>query len=645
MARPVGILIDMAKGRIPDSDVQAIRERTPIEEIVGDYVALKPGGSDSLKGLSPFKDEKTPSFHVRPNRGYYHCFSTGKGGDVYSFLMEMEHITFPEAVEYCAAKIGYHINYQGGGPGRREEPGTRQRLIAANKAAHAFYRAQLETPEAETAREFLLNRGFSQGQIYEFECGYAPAGWDTMTKKLLSAGFDFAELEAAGLSTMGRRGPIDRFHRRLLWPIKNMSGDVIGFGARKLFDDDKLGKYMNTPDTLLYHKSKVLFGLDQAKKDIAAGHQAVIVEGYTDVMAMHAAGVPTAVAACGTAFGEEHLQILRRLMLDDSFFRGEIIYTFDGDDAGQKAAMRAFDGNQKFTGQSFVAVAPDGMDPCDLRLARGDVAVRDLVASRIPIVEFVLQSVLREFSIDTVEGRLQALRRGVPIVASIKDETLRNQYARLLSGWIGWSDPDEVVRAVAKEVRSPRTPASPKRARRFASGSSAPAASTPALSLPDPRSPELWPQREALKLALQYPQLAGSYFDGLGVDVYTHPAYRAVRAAMTAAGGCQQASDGVEWIARIGDQMHDLTGKSVVSELAVEDIHVAQEELPGYVDSVLSRLQEARVGNQIAQLKGRLERMRPSDDEMAYNALFSDLVALEQERRQLNARAFGNQAR
>lgn len=294
-------------------------------------------------------------------------------------------------------------------------------MIEANKAAHAFYREQLETPEAATARQFLLDRGFSQQHIYAFECGYAPEGWDVLTKYLLRKGFDFKELEAAGLSTMGRRGPIDRFHRRLLWPIKSVSGDVIGFGARKLFDDDKLGKYMNTPETLLYKKSKVLFGLDNAKKDIAQNHQAVVVEGYTDVMAMHAAGITTAVAACGTAFGEEHLQILRRYMLDDSYFSGSLIYTFDGDEAGQKAAMRAFEGDQKFTGQSYVAVAPEGMDPCDLRLSKGDAAVRDLVAQRVPMFEFIIRTLIAGYSLDSVEGRLQALRRAVPIVADIKD--------------------------------------------------------------------------------------------------------------------------------------------------------------------------------------------------------------------------------
>ncbi|OFO22093.1 DNA primase [Corynebacterium sp. HMSC056F09] len=638
----------MARGRIPDSDIQAIRERAPIDEIVGEYVQLKPAGYDSLKGLSPFKDEKTPSFHVRPQRGYYHCFSTGKGGDVFSFLMEMEQVSFPEAVEAVAQKIGYHINYQGGSTGARDEkPGTRRRLIAANKAAHEFYRQQLETPQAAAGREFLLDRGFSKEIIYEFECGYAPEGWDTATKHLLRMGFSFEELEAAGISKMGKRGPIDRFHRRLLWPIKDLSGNVIGFGARKLYDDDKLGKYMNTPETMLYHKSKVLFGLDLAKHNIAEQHQAVVVEGYTDVMAMYAAGVKTAVASCGTAFGADHLQVLRRLMLDDSYFHGELIYTFDGDEAGQKAAMRAFEGEQKFTGQSFVSVAPDGMDPCDLRLARGDAAVRDLVADRIPMFEFVIRSVISDFSIDSAEGRLQALRRAVPVVAQIRDQPLQREYARRLAGWVGWPNPEEVLQQVRQEARKPKKEQRP----RFASleeTASAPAqTNAPVIHIPGPREPHLWPQREALKLALQYPQIAGSYFDGITEDAYSNEAYRTVRRAISTLGGVTAGAEqpGVEWLAAVAGEMPDLMARNFVSELAVEPIKLGETgnpdtDLEAYADSVLSRLQEARVGDQVAQLKAQLGRMRPSDDEESYNSLFADLVALEQARRELNDRAF-----
>ena len=629
----------MAKGRIPDSDIEAIRERAPIEDIVGEYVQLKPAGHDSMKGLSPFKDEKTPSFHVRPARGYFHCFSTGKGGDVFTFLMEMEQLTFPEAVEAVADQIGYRINYQGGTAGARDvKPGTRSRLLAANKAAHQFYREQLETPEAKPGRDFLLDRGFTREHIYHFECGYAPDGWDTLTKHLLRKGFTVEELQDAGISAMGKRGPIDKFRRRLIWPIKDAASNVIGFGARKLFDDDPMGKYMNTQDTLLYHKSKVLFGLDLAKKHIAEGHQAVIVEGYTDVMAMHAAGVETAVAACGTAFGADHLKTIRRLMLDDSFFRGELIYTFDGDEAGQKAAMRAFNADAEFTGQSFVAVAPDGMDPCDLRQAKGDAAVRDLVARRVPMLEFVLESILADYPLDSAEGRIQALRRTVPLIADISDPVLRNEYARRLAGWVGWPNPDEVVEQVRQEVGKP------KRSNRFAAPSQpSPSAATaapgqpPALVPPHPQDPVLWPQREALKAALQYPEKAGSYFDGINPEAFTNDAYRQVRDAITRAGGASAANSGAGWLAAVAGEMRDLAGRNLVSQLAVEEIHA--DALDVYIDSVLSRLQETRVGDQIAQLKAQLQRMRPSDDEQAYNALFSDLLALEQARRELNARA------
>lgn len=638
----------MARGRIPDSDIEAIRQRAPLDEIVGEYVQLKPAGHDSLKGLSPFKDERTPSFHVRPAHGYYHCFSTGKGGDVFSFMMEMEQLTFPEAVEAVADHIGYHINYQGGSTGARQvDRGTRQRLLAANKAAHDYFREQLETADAKPARDMLLQRGFSRELIYDFECGYAPRGWDPMTKHLLRKGFEVQELIDAGLSSMGKRGPIDKFRGRLIWPIKDTASNVIGFGARKLFDDDPLGKYINTQDTLLYHKSKVLFGIDKAKKNIAEKHQTVVVEGYTDVMAMHAAGVDTAVATCGTAFGGDHMSLIRRLMLDDSFFRGELIYTFDGDEAGQKAAMRAFETDAEFGAQSFVSVAPDGMDPCDLRLARGDSAVRDLVASRVPVYEFVIESLLQDYSLDSAEGRVQALRRTVPVVATISDRVLQQEYARRLAGWVGWPNPDEVLEQVRAEAKKPkkqkRTPKAEARDPAAAAGPDASGAQSEILIPPRPDDPVLWPQREALKIALQHPAAAGNYFDGINPDAFTHDAYHQVREAITAAGGCARAgaenpAEESNFLAAVAGEMRDYAGRNFVSELAVEPIHA--DDLYEYADSVLSRLQETRVGQQIAQLKSQLQRMRPSDDEEAYNALFSDLVALEQARRDLNDRAF-----
>ncbi|MDN5760391.1 MAG: DNA primase, partial [Tomitella sp.] len=404
-------------GRIPERDIAAIRERVRIEDVVGDYVALRKGGADSMKGLCPFHDEKSPSFHVRPNHGHFHCFGCGEGGDVFSFLQKIDHIGFVEAVEQMAENIGYTINYEGGGTAIRRDRGTRARLVAANAAAQEFYAERLAQPDAVAAREYLASRDFDGRAAQTFGCGYAPAGWDTLTKHLLGRGFEFKELEAAGLSREGKRGPMDRFHRRLLWPLRSLAGDVIGFGARRLHDDDPIqAKYVNTPETILYKKSQVLFGLDLAKREIAKRHQAVIVEGYTDVMAMHLAGVPTAVAACGTAFGDDHLTMLRRLLIDDSYFRGEIIYTFDGDAAGQAAALKAFDGDQKVSAQTFVSVAPEGKDPCELRIESGDAAVRDLIARRVPMFAFAVRAELTAHDLDTAEGRVEALRRTVPIV-------------------------------------------------------------------------------------------------------------------------------------------------------------------------------------------------------------------------------------
>src|SRR5271167_4892720 len=536
-------------GRISDRDIAAIRERVRIEDVVGDYVQLRRAGADSMKGLCPFHDEKSPSFHVRPNHGQFHCFGCGEGGDVYGFIQKIEHVSFVEAVELLADRVGHTISYAGPATSVQRDRGSRSRLVAANAAAAEFYAQALESDEAAPARKYLTERNFDGEAARRFGCGFAPSGWDTLTKHLQRKGFEFKELETAGLSRQGRRGPMDRFHRRLLWPIRTSAGEVIGFGARRLFDDDPMeAKYVNTPETLLYKKSSVLFGIDLAKREIAKGHQAVVVEGYTDVMAMHLAGVKTAVASCGTAFGDEHLAMLRRLMMDDNFFRGELIYVFDGDEAGRAAALKAFSGEQQLAGQSFVAVAADGMDPCDLRLASGDGALRDLVARRTPLFEFAIRTTLSDIDLESAEGRVSALQRCVPIVAQIKDPTLRDEYARQLAGWVGWADVAQVIGRAREEAKNPTSQGRASGRLRGAGQLSSKAAPVPAVPRPDPKDPTLWPQREALKSALQYPALAGPVFDTLTVESFTHPGYAAVSAAIEAAGGTGTGVGGGEWL-------------------------------------------------------------------------------------------------
>jgi len=639
-------------GRIPDRDIAAIRERVRIEEVVGDYVQLRRAGADSLKGLCPFHNEKSPSFHVRPNHGHFHCFGCGEGGDVYAFVQKIEHVSFVEAVELLADRIGYTISYSGPATSVQRDRGSRSRLIAANAAAAEFYAAALESDEAAPARQYLTERNFDADAARHFGCGFAPSGWESLTKHLQRKGFEFKELEAAGLSRQGRRGPMDRFHRRLLWPIRTSAGEVIGFGARRLFDDDPMeAKYINTPETLLYKKSSVMFGIDLAKRDIAKGHQAVVVEGYTDVMAMHLAGVTTAVASCGTAFGDEHLAMLRRLMMDDNWYRGELIFVFDGDEAGQAAALKAFDGDQQVAGKSFVAVAADGMDPCELRLTSGDNALRDLVARRKPMFEFAIRSLIPDGTVldDDPQARVDALRRCVPLVARIRDYALRDEYARRLAGWTGWSDEGQVLTRVREEASRRVTPERGRR--RGARAEQSPpvqSAGTPAeppesqVPRPDPRDPTLWPQREALKSALQYPALAGPVFDTLTVESFTHPGYAAVRAAIDAAGGTSTGVNGAQWIDAVRQQTASALTAGLVNELGVEAIQVDDEKLPRYIAGVLARLQEVWMGRQIAEVKSKLQRMSPIEQGDEYHALFGDLVAMEAYRRSLLEQASGD---
>ena len=625
----------LVAGRIRDADIVEVRARNRIEEVVGEYVALRRAGADSLKGLCPFHDEKSPSFHVRPAHGTFHCFGCGEGGSVVDFVMKIEHLGFVEALQRLADRVGFALTYTGGGSSAGRERGTRSRLVEVNRLAQEFYAEQLGCPEAQMAREFLAQRTFSLPEAARFGCGFAPSGWDQLTKHLLGRGFSVEELVKAGVSREGARGPIDRFHRRLLWPIRNLGGDVVGFGARRLFTDDRIeAKYLNTPETPLYRKSQVLFGLDVAKREIARRRQVVVVEGYTDVMAMHAAGVPTAVASCGTAFGAEHISVLRRLLMDDDALRGEVIFTFDGDEAGKKAALKAFDGDQSFAAQTFIAIASDGMDPCELRQAKGDAAVRDLVARRQPLFTFAVKTLLAEHDLDTAEGQVAALRRAVPLIARIKDVSLRNRYATQLAYWSGWNDEATVVRRVREAAgEEPRRGGGRARSR---------PATENGTDLPPRDDVRLAAQREVLKAVLQQPAITGPEYDALPPDAFTHPAYAQVHAAVLAAGGTAAGRSGPEWIDAVAAHCPQ---RSLVTELAVEALQArgSVEEDARYIASLLARLKATVVERQVTEIKSQLQRISPLDDRDSYYQLLGDLVPLEQYHRKLRERAAGAQ--
>ncbi|MEV8224842.1 DNA primase [Streptomyces sp. NPDC079167] len=564
-------------GRINDDDVKAVRDAVPIDAVVSEYLQLRNAGGGNLKGLCPFHDEKSPSFQVSPGKGLFHCFGCQEGGDTIAFVMKIDHLTFSETVERLAGQAGITLRYEEGGYNPSHQRGERIRLVEAHKIAADFYREQLNGPEAEIGRAFLASRGFDQDAAAHFGVGYSPAGWDHLTRYLRGKGFSDKELISSGLSQDGRRGPIDRFRGRLMWPISDTSGDIVGFGARKLRDDDNGPKYLNTPETSIYKKSQVLYGIDLAKKDIAKASRAVVVEGYTDVMACHLAGVTTAIATCGTSFGNDHIKILRRLLMDNGSAR--VIFTFDGDAAGQKAALRAFEDDQKFAAETYIAIAPDNMDPCDLRLAKGDDAVRDLVEPRTPLFEFALRQIVGRYDLETPAGRAAALDEAGPVVARIKNSSSQHEVAVQLAGLLGILDTQFVVKRVGQLARwardrGERGPAQggPSRGGPPQQQTQAPKApSGPALNL---RSPAHRTERELLKLALQKPALVSPAFDAYGVDEFTAPPYAAVRQCIAEAGGVELGvAETREYLVQVLDATPDDTVRKLVTELAVEVFH------------------------------------------------------------------------
>ncbi|MFF1421769.1 DNA primase [Streptomyces sp. NPDC058280] len=626
-------------GRINDDDVKAVRDAVPIDAVVSEYLQLRNAGGGNLKGLCPFHDEKSPSFQVSPSKGLFHCFGCQEGGDTIAFVMKIDHLSFSETVERLAAQAGITLRYEEGGYNPSGQRGERTRLVEAHKIAAQFYAEQLSGAEAETGRTFLAERGFDQAAAEHFGVGYSPVGWDHLTRYLRGQGFSDKELLLSGLSQDGRRGPIDRFRGRLMWPIRDISGEVVGFGARKLRDDDNGPKYLNTPETAIYKKSQVLYGVDLAKKDIAKASRAVVVEGYTDVMACHLAGVTTAIATCGTAFGGDHIKILRRLLMDNGSAR--VIFTFDGDAAGQKAALRAFEDDQKFAAETYIAIAPDNMDPCELRLAKGDEAVQDLVEPRTPLFEFAIRQIVSRYALETPAGRAAALDEAAPIVARIKNGSSQHEVAVQLAGILGILDTQFVVKRVAQVARwardrGGRGPAeAPERRSQQSYETQTQGPSGPALNL---RSPAHRTERELLKLALQRPELVSPAFDAYGTDEFTAPPYAAVRRAIEDAGGAESGlRSAPEYLARVREAAPNDVVRALVTELAVEVFHGKTID-ETYAGEQLVQVRLRAVDRRVRDVTGTLTRLGTQAEPDHYAAVQNELWVLQQYGRSLRNR-------
>ena len=697
-------------GMIKKEDVEKVRAAADLYDIVSASVTLKPSGTGTYVGLCPFHDEKTPSFSVRPSLGVWHCFGCGLGGDVFGYVEQQENIDFREAVEVLADRYHIELHYESGS-GRNEHTGSkRARLLEANEEAQRFFVSQIMSKEALAARKLLGGRNFSQADCERFGCGYAPQGWDNLVRHLASKGFTQQEMLDAGLARRGQRGVYDYFRGRVTWPIRDSTGRTLGFGARKLYEDDAIAaKYINTPDTQLYRKTQVLYGIDLAKAAIVKKRQVVIVEGYTDVMACHLAGVDTAIATCGTAFGAEHAKIVRRLIADDSLgaiqligplkvegqaLSSRIVFTFDGDAAGQKAALHAFGLDSAFLSQTFVAVADDNLDPCDLRIERGNEAVRSLIERAKPLYDFVIDAAIGRFDTTFTAGQMGAVKAVAPLIAQIRDRSLHDLYTRKAARRVG-VDLDVLQREVANErrrlnVRDEDAYASKRRYGAAGAVSREPRGESGRNPYANPAARKALERRDAneqtyyriddavficeqqfMATLIQVPRaIDRGWFGQLTLSNFMTPVFRSLFQAIAAAGGLP--SDDTPQ----GLWMHNLTKaggpllEPVINELAVMPLPLPapehgddEAEVPApaggvggggaaavqlrpatpaerqYASELLARLLDMRFMRRIGAAKRRMAMLPDGEEKIA---LLGQITQMETARKDLQAQVYGN---
>ncbi len=599
-------------GRVRQSDIEELKAKLDIVEVVSGYVSLKPASAGSFKGLCPFHSEKSPSFNVRSAPAFYHCFGCGAGGDVYKFIQEIEHVGFTEAIEKLAEKSGFQLSYE---EGAAQESSGRARLLAANQVASAFYIEQLETAEGQTAVKFLNSRGFDNAAIAQFGIGYAPKGWQGLLDHLKAKGFTLEEAITSGLAMPSEKGGYDRFRGRVLWPIRDSNSQVLGFGARKLYEDDQGPKYLNTPETPVYHKGSVLYGLDLARKEIIKRKEIIVVEGYTDVMACHLAGFSNAVATCGTAFGEDHIKIINRLF-GSSEEPAAVVFTFDPDAAGEKAALRVYGDTSKFNALTFVASGPEGLDPSDLRQQRGDGAIGQMLQGRKPLFEFVIRHRIGKFSLGDLDSRAAAARAAAPVVAEIVDPALRAGYTRQLADWVSLeiSEVSQLVAQVGKQQVG-------QRVEQMRTSAPKPVEQTPATKF----------ERQVLEVLVQRPQAFSterlSRIVGAG---FTQPDFADVAEAAERISSQLTSSDWVNQLANqlSGDRL-DLLRALALAELPTS----SDADLERYSKGVVHGAMLQALAREKNDLLAALKRIDMTAQPEAYAQVQRQLVELEAERR------------
>lgn len=617
---------------------EELRQRLDLVDVVGGYVSLKRASANSYKGLCPFHADKNPSMTVTPHMGLWQCWSCGAKGDVFGFVMQIENIDFPTAIEQLAAKIGFTLEYEEG-RGSSQESSNRGRILAVNQAAAEFFKAQLAGEEATVARQNLLDRGFDKAAAELFGVGYSPNSYTSLSQHLKTKGFTDQELIESTLVRSGDRGIYDFYRGRLMWPIRDAAGAVIGFGARKLLDTDKGPKYYNSSDSPVYHKNKVLYGIDLAKSAIGKKKQVVVVEGYTDVMACHLAGVDTAVATCGTSFTDEHVTVINRLLGSEGV--GEVIFCFDPDEAGQKAAMRAWEQSSRFTAQTFVAIGPNGLDPCDLRTQAGNDAVQQMIASRKPIYEFMVRQHLAKFDLSNVAGRIAAAKAAAPIIAAIRDTTSRAVYERELAVMVSL-DLQE-IRQIVEEAIKQKAKAGVTAMRRDAESSDsagrddvqqldsagAPKAVFPPINLQDPM---IKVERQVLEVLVQVPEsYSESALNRILEFGFVHPAHNALVPALREMGYLDTHDH--SWLIRF-QSLLDQNLQPIVDEIASASLPAATDaELARYAQGVVTGALDRTLTFEKNDLLAEMRAIDPQANRERFAEIQQRLVSLENDRR------------
>ena len=636
-------------GRIRQEDVAAVRERTDIAQVVSGYLQLRKAGRDSFVGLCPFHTEKTASFSVSPSKQLYYCFGCGEGGDVLRFLEKMENLSFVEAVEKLAGNAGITLRYEGETAAGRKGVGRRQVLHrAVQDAARLYHRMLLEGREGAEARAYLESRNISKESADRFDIGYAPGYQDFLLKRL-SKTYSPELLVEAGLVARNSGGALrDRFRARVMFPIHDLSGNPVGFGGRLLAGDrgrlteatssgrasspdagryGPQAKYVNSPESPVYHKGTLLYNLNRAKSEITREGRAVLVEGYTDVIALDQAGVSGVVATCGTALGEEHIRLLSR-------FTERVVLAFDSDEAGARAAERAYQFHQSYQVDISVLVLPSGEDPADFVLAGGDQAAGpaflELAGRSVPLVEYMIGRSLIGRDLSDSEARARAVRDALPIVAGLEEEVRRHEYARLLAGKVG--EPEIKVMLQLERMTGER----------------------PSSGQPDRDNraripPEDEVEREVLKLMVQAPGLCADRLTETTADLFAKPTHRKAFEFILAWRGSSGvhhawpgtpgpgAEDGTASLVALAHERGDHLGR-IMSALAFEPLK-SQGDPTHYAEKLFLSLEEFSMKRQADGIRKQLERMNPIKAPGDYEALFGQLVALEGARRRIRAAA------